>query len=84
MGMREQVVRMIMRVLWWVGEDVLEPAHPGAQALCRRLEHMFERVGGRSDGTVEGDWVLNGRDAPRGPVPDRPCGARVTRGSAVG
>jgi hypothetical protein len=38
-----------------IAEEVLSDAQPGAQAVCGRLEHMFERVGEPSDGIVPVD-----------------------------
>jgi hypothetical protein len=46
-----------VRVIWMVAEDVVEPAQPGAQAMCGGLEHMFDRVGGGSDGTPMARYV---------------------------
>jgi hypothetical protein len=38
------------RLTWVVAEDIVEPAQPGAQALFRRLEHMFASLRRGSDG----------------------------------
>jgi len=57
MRMRQRIVRRLMRAIWMVGEDVIEPSQPGAQTMCGRLEHMFERVGGYSDGTGAPGYV---------------------------
>lgn len=56
-GMRERIVLRLVRVIWMVAEDVVEPAQPGAQAMCGGLEHMFDRVGGGSDGTPMARYV---------------------------
>ena len=56
-GMRERIVLRLVRVIWMVGEDVVEPTQPGAQTMCGRLEHMFERVGPSSDGTGAARYV---------------------------
>jgi hypothetical protein len=56
-GMRERIVTRLARVIWMVAEDVVEPAQPGAQTMCGRLEHMFERVDGGSDGTAAVRYV---------------------------
>jgi hypothetical protein len=49
MGVRAEVLTAV-RIVQWVAEDVLGPTQPGAQALSRRLEHMFDSVGWGSDG----------------------------------
>jgi hypothetical protein len=41
----EQGVVAVVRGHWGIAEDVLGAAQPGAQAVCGRLEHMFESLG---------------------------------------
>jgi hypothetical protein len=55
--MRERIVLRLVRVIWMVAEDVVEPVEPGAQTMCGRLEHMFERVDDAPDGTAAVRYV---------------------------
>jgi hypothetical protein len=55
-GMRERIVLRLVRGIWMVG-DVIESGEPGAQTMCGRLEHMFERVDGDADGTSAAFYV---------------------------
>jgi hypothetical protein len=56
-GMRERIALRLVRVIWMVGEDVVEPVQPGAQTMCGRLEHTFESVDRSSDGTAAARYV---------------------------
>jgi hypothetical protein len=57
------------RVSWWVAQDVIGERQPGAQAVIRRLEHMFGRIGEGSDGST----------GPQPRSPPRPRAGRLRR-----
>jgi hypothetical protein len=50
MRVRGPRLEIELRVIRWVAEEVVDERHPGAQAGLGRLEHMFETLGGGSDG----------------------------------
>ena len=79
MRVRGPGLEIELRVIRWVAEEVVDELQPGAQAGLGRLEHMFETLGGGSDGmggSLQGKMgrFITPRDRGRGRSITRPRG----------
>ena len=65
----EETLIVWARLIWMVAEHIVEPAQPGAQALFRRLEHMFVSLRRGSDGmgSRAASFVASGGGPQGGP-----------------
>jgi len=76
MRVRSPRLEIELRVIRWVAEEVVDELQPGAQAGLGRLEHMFETLGGGSDGM---DSPLQGKMRRSITPADRRIGRSITR-----